>query len=1178
MTKKNDMKTYFKVPASYFLLTLLSVSILIAQPRKINDVISLKASSKLHYQLQLGAIYQKDYENNQLNNTTALPQYKQRISSMSKSIKVNTDENEPSLNVLIRLKKDTYLSPIYYRDATIINGGGVTFITATVYIKDLETICLFDNVIAIEPSFITEPLLDNSTKDIHADQVWSGNLGNEISNKITGENVYIGIIDKKPNTNHITFLDANQMSRFKEIAPFDSYSNTGNHGTVVAGIAAGSGDQSGNYKGVAFKSTLLWFPTKQNNLTNESNTILNAIDRMKKEAGEKPLIINNSNGIFFGPRDGTLEIENAIDSLMQGNKIFVNAAGNQSNRNNSIYIPFIIDKTYPMHFQGFVTNNTEEYVEIKYHVRFGVDNNNSTIEIWHENDIDVEIVDNDLILPDVSQRVGPGKFVTAWNFDSNSDDFITIINSSNNDNGFTEPNSSKSKVLSIMFKSGDSSFSSGDYKIRIYPHTNVDSGIINAYICYNGTNISGFINGDDYQTVVSPGLAKNVICVGNHKKNIDGGDISGSSSLGPLRTDINAQISKPDISAPGECIISASNEDNSSFTNNLCDNSGTSFSAPHVTGAIALLMQCFPQLTAVQVKEILQKSAGPIPNGTLTLEDRKYWGAGKMDILTAYKSMVGFSYERPYAYDENKYNSTYLANPGSGLPFGPVNYNWTNINFSYQKYTNGAIFSDNRETNAYWLGEGIWKKWIALDSVNSQIGLPVSSEYIDASNNNYSTVKFQKGNIYWNGTEAIVNLSLLQPPAQAGNISGLSNVIKGQNNVQYSVNPIANASGYVWSLPTGVTIVSGNNSNNITVNFSASAVSGNFSVYGTNSIGNGNPSPNFAVTVNNPTGASSISGKVFNDLNNNGVFEVGIDSPQSSGWTVQISGPVNLATTTTADGMYSFTNLPAGTYSISEIVPPDWTVLSPYWSSAYKINLVTNKNEINKDFANFYQIRNNSDIEYLIFPNGQKTGQNDVVPMSPFAPQQSDPISIDDLPINTIHLDISSAGFASNVFYVKPNAIVQLAISSIDEFTHVFMFEDSKLEAVAIGVGPNETRLITFKTYNLVDGEILKFKCDVPGHEARGEIGQMIVSNNLTSTSSISNSNFKLFPNPCTESFKVMGFSEQALLKVIDIQGKVQFEKSVVEYETIHLNTLPRGLYLIQLITHDKVYESKLIK
>ncbi len=68
--------------------------------------------------------------------------------------------------------------------------------------------------------------------------------------------------------------------------------------------------------------------------------------------------------------------------------------------------------------------------------------------------------------------------------------------------------------------------------------------------------------------------------------------------------------------------------------------------------------------------------------------------------------------------------------------------------------------------------------------------------------------------------------------------------------MNYSVAPIANANGYIWTIPQGSTIVSGANTNSIVVNFSGSAVSGDISVYGTsNSCGNGLVSQNFHVTV-----------------------------------------------------------------------------------------------------------------------------------------------------------------------------------------------------------------------------------------------------------------------------------------------------------------------------------------
>jgi len=62
------------------------------------------------------------------------------------------------------------------------------------------------------------------------------------------------------------------------------------------------------------------------------------------------------------------------------------------------------------------------------------------------------------------------------------------------------------------------------------------------------------------------------------------------------------------------------------------------------------------------------------------------------------------------------------------------------------------------------------------------------------------------------------------------------------------VNPIVNATGYLWNLPAGAVIASGANTNAITVDFGIT--SGSISVKGTNSCGDGSLSPTLAVTVN----------------------------------------------------------------------------------------------------------------------------------------------------------------------------------------------------------------------------------------------------------------------------------------------------------------------------------------
>jgi hypothetical protein len=95
-------------------------------------------------------------------------------------------------------------------------------------------------------------------------------------------------------------------------------------------------------------------------------------------------------------------------------------------------------------------------------------------------------------------------------------------------------------------------------------------------------------------------------------------------------------------------------------------------------------------------------------------------------------------------------------------------------------------------------------------------------------------------------------------PAKADAITGTSSVCQGQNAVTYTVPAIANATSYVWTLPSGVTGTSTTNS--ITVNYSASDVSGNITVKGRNSCGDGVVST-LAITVNPlPVNAGTITG------------------------------------------------------------------------------------------------------------------------------------------------------------------------------------------------------------------------------------------------------------------------------------------------------------------------------
>jgi len=144
-------------------------------------------------------------------------------------------------------------------------------------------------------------------------------------------------------------------------------------------------------------------------------------------------------------------------------------------------------------------------------------------------------------------------------------------------------------------------------------------------------------------------------------------------------------------------------------------------------------------------------------------------------------------------------------------------------------------------------------------------GINSGSEYtraikVDASENVYTAGYFSGSGadfdpgagtlnfIQAGGNDVFVHkMSQCYAPSAAGTISGSTTVCEGQNSVTYTVPAIANATSYVWTLPSGATGTSGTNS--ITVNYGTAAVSGNITVKGNNSCGDGAIST-LAVIVN----------------------------------------------------------------------------------------------------------------------------------------------------------------------------------------------------------------------------------------------------------------------------------------------------------------------------------------
>lgn len=116
-----------------------------------------------------------------------------------------------------------------------------------------------------------------------------------------------------------------------------------------------------------------------------------------------------------------------------------------------------------------------------------------------------------------------------------------------------------------------------------------------------------------------------------------------------------------------------------------------------------------------------------------------------------------------------------------------------------------------------------------------------------------------------NGTDSETKTNYINVnsvPGSASAISGLTTVCAGDNQISYSINPIAGATNYVWVLPSGATINSGANTEAVTVNYDPAAQSGTISVSGQNTCGTGTGS-SLSITVNPlPDDAFAITGSI----------------------------------------------------------------------------------------------------------------------------------------------------------------------------------------------------------------------------------------------------------------------------------------------------------------------------
>jgi len=169
-----------------------------------------------------------------------------------------------------------------------------------------------------------------------------------------------------------------------------------------------------------------------------------------------------------------------------------------------------------------------------------------------------------------------------------------------------------------------------------------------------------------------------------------------------------------------------------------------------------------------------------------------------------------------------------------------------------------------------------------------------------------------------NGKASSIGILVTPRPEGAGVITGPATFGRGTTGAVYSVEPIANAAYYTWSLPAGASIISGDSTNVVSVNFSENAEVGNITVFGSNSCANGPASPALALTI--PESQSSVY-----PVPNNGIFNILITSPVETSFSIKVFNHLGdkimeITDASTASGKYlksiDLRPIPSGIYYV----------------------------------------------------------------------------------------------------------------------------------------------------------------------------------------------------------------------------------------------------------------------
>lgn len=408
------------------------------------------------------------------------------------------------------------------------------------------------------------------------------------------------------------------------------------HGSLVASAAAGNGRATGNeqpagvYLGAAPEAELLVVKLGGESATDLQlpGDVVAALEWVDARAAELglPVVVNMSFGGHIGPHDGTSPEELAIDAFVaRPGRAVVVSAGNEGDKD--------------VHASGSTLGG-------------------HTVEVFQAGEDEVIVVDcwipgEDLVgvgFTDPSGRGVPDLRVEEESCGSSS----RAPNAVTACVGGVDPINGDREILFIVEPtSGLSPISAGRWKFHLLAE-DVTNG---RFDCWSANEQRFVTDVDPSMRVSQPGTARGAVTAGalvarnrwpgqagEQRADTEVGSLASFSSPGPTRDGRG----KPDLVTGGQVVLGAwsigsgtgsgiagvpPRPDLVASDGVHVASRGTSFSAPQVSGAVALLFERNPTLTGEQVRAALAQSArsdaftGDVPNDQ--------WGFGKLDVGAA---------------------------------------------------------------------------------------------------------------------------------------------------------------------------------------------------------------------------------------------------------------------------------------------------------------------------------------------------------------------------------------------------------------------------------------------------------------------------------------------------------------------------------------------------------------